>query len=388
MSCVLKEDEPLKRIGLIVDSLLKNPNYEPFFESVDWRGLYLFDYPQVITNMIDLGTIKRRLDHGDHYSAVHQVAEDIRLIWKNCMTYNAEGSDFWLLAKLFAKQFEERYRTIQIESDSSSLLMVDEKRKPKPNEAEAFRCSRCGRDNFDSQIELNVHKKTYSGQSTCHSKRCWKCHTCGKSDFRSKSAFVSHATICKDSACTTVASISMQPACLKIQREQLSDFNILITESIELFELAEYGDVRRFAIKHRKRHPQCGDVGIRCAHCAANGVQPPGSVSYPDNLKSLPFNIYNMTKRHLSLSCKHISKHTQIQLTTAKKNTTSQSMQKERIGLPVYLRMIVHAFSLTDKVKNQGIQRIGRLSVSNIEKEVFVSESVPNAPLWKKLRSR
>ena len=127
MPSVLKEDEPLKRIGLIVDSLLKNPNYEPFFESVDWRGLYLFDYPQVITNMIDLGTIKRRLDHGNHYSAVHQVAEDIRLIGKNCMTYNAEGSDFWLLAKLFARQFEKRYCRMQIESDSSPLLMVDEK---------------------------------------------------------------------------------------------------------------------------------------------------------------------------------------------------------------------------------------------------------------------
>lgn len=110
------QEEPVKRITKIVNSLLANQDCAPFREPVDWRGLELFDYPQIITNMMDLGTIKRRLERG-HYSTAHQVAEDIRLVWSNCMTYNADGSDFWLLAKSYARRFEDRYRKIRQEYD-------------------------------------------------------------------------------------------------------------------------------------------------------------------------------------------------------------------------------------------------------------------------------
>lgn len=36
-------------------------------------------------------------------------ADDIRLVWANCMTYNQDGSDFFLLAKNLGKKFEEKY---------------------------------------------------------------------------------------------------------------------------------------------------------------------------------------------------------------------------------------------------------------------------------------
>ncbi|MGK3752747.1 MAG: hypothetical protein ACI8RD_005052 [Bacillariaceae sp.] len=88
----------------------------PFSEPVDWRGLELFDYPKIISNMMDLGTIKRRLERGAYLNA-HLVAEDVRLVWKNCMTYNLEGSDFWLLAKSYARRFEDRYRKVRQEYD-------------------------------------------------------------------------------------------------------------------------------------------------------------------------------------------------------------------------------------------------------------------------------
>ena len=35
--------------------------------------------------------------------------DDIRLVWTNCMTYNQDGSDFFLLAKNLSKKFEEKY---------------------------------------------------------------------------------------------------------------------------------------------------------------------------------------------------------------------------------------------------------------------------------------
>jgi len=106
----------MKKITKIVDWLLAHEDTEPFREPVDWRGLELFDYPEIIDKMMDLGTVKRKLDRGQ-YSTTHDVAEDVRLVWHNCMSYNAEGSDFWLLAKSFLRRFEDRYRKIRQEYD-------------------------------------------------------------------------------------------------------------------------------------------------------------------------------------------------------------------------------------------------------------------------------
>jgi hypothetical protein len=108
------QEEALKRMTKIVNSLLARNDCAPFREPVDWRGLELYDYPQVISKMMDLGTLKRKLERG-HYTTAHQVAEDVRLVWFNCMTYNSDGSDFWLLAKSYARRFEDRYRKVKAE---------------------------------------------------------------------------------------------------------------------------------------------------------------------------------------------------------------------------------------------------------------------------------
>ena len=64
--------------------------------------------------MMDLGTVKRKLD-GGKYKTAAECAEDIRQVWTNCKTYNADGSDFYLLAEAFSKRFEDRYRKIRAE---------------------------------------------------------------------------------------------------------------------------------------------------------------------------------------------------------------------------------------------------------------------------------
>lgn len=84
------QEEPIKRVTKIVDWLITRPDCAPFCEPVDWRGLELWDYPEIIEHMMDLGTIKRRLERGQ-YQRTYQVAEDVKLVWRNCMTYNADG---------------------------------------------------------------------------------------------------------------------------------------------------------------------------------------------------------------------------------------------------------------------------------------------------------
>jgi len=109
--------EGLRRMSKLVNFLLARADCGPFREPVDWRGLELYDYPKIIKKMMDLGTVKRKLER-NQYKNASECADDIRLIWKNCKTYNADGSDYYLLAETFSRRFEDRYKKIRNEFDT------------------------------------------------------------------------------------------------------------------------------------------------------------------------------------------------------------------------------------------------------------------------------
>lgn len=70
---------------------------------------------------MDLGTVKKKIADGK-YKTIANAADDVRLVWTNCMTYNADGSDFYNLAKNLNKKWEEKY----------SKLVADLKLGPTP----------------------------------------------------------------------------------------------------------------------------------------------------------------------------------------------------------------------------------------------------------------
>jgi len=107
----------LRKMNKLVSSLLNKSDTAPFREPVDWRSLELWDYPKIVPHPMDLGTIKRKLE-SNSYATAFECAEDIRLVWTNCMTYNEEGSDFFLLAGSLSRKFEDRYRKIKSEYDT------------------------------------------------------------------------------------------------------------------------------------------------------------------------------------------------------------------------------------------------------------------------------
>jgi hypothetical protein len=82
------QEEPLKKMGKIVNSFFKSPDAVPFLEPVDWRGLELYDYPEVVKQPMDLGKIKRKLER-KQYDTAAECASDIRLVWANCMVSDA-----------------------------------------------------------------------------------------------------------------------------------------------------------------------------------------------------------------------------------------------------------------------------------------------------------
>ncbi|CAB9516879.1 Bromodomain testis-specific protein [Seminavis robusta] len=91
----------------LVQSFIQKPDAEPFREPVDWQNLGLYDYPKVIKKPMDLGTVKKNIADRK-YKTLGQANQDVRLVWKNCMTYNQDGSDFYLLAKGLSKKWNEK----------------------------------------------------------------------------------------------------------------------------------------------------------------------------------------------------------------------------------------------------------------------------------------
>jgi Bromodomain/Bromodomain extra-terminal - transcription regulation len=68
----------------------------------------LMDYPVLISNPMDLGIVKKKIKSKE-YTSFLQCGEDVKLIWNNCMTYNADGSDFYKLAQSLYKRWDIMY---------------------------------------------------------------------------------------------------------------------------------------------------------------------------------------------------------------------------------------------------------------------------------------
>mmetsp|Transcript_12674 Transcript_12674/g.20416 ORF Transcript_12674/g.20416 Transcript_12674/m.20416 type:complete len:219 (+) Transcript_12674:46-702(+) len=138
-------DAQWSAMAKVVDTIYKRPDAEPFRVPVDWKAMGLFDYPRIIKKPMDLGTVKKKIADRT-YKSIPEAADDVRLVWTNCMTYNADGSDFFLLAKSLSKRFEEKYNKLaadmQIDASrsaastgldaaavgSAGMISLDEKR--------------------------------------------------------------------------------------------------------------------------------------------------------------------------------------------------------------------------------------------------------------------
>mmetsp|Transcript_22966 Transcript_22966/g.35470 ORF Transcript_22966/g.35470 Transcript_22966/m.35470 type:complete len:268 (-) Transcript_22966:283-1086(-) len=95
----------------LVQQFFSKPDAEPFREEVNWKMLGLFDYPQIIKKPMDLGTVKKKMA-AKKYKTIHLCAQDVRLVWNNCMTYNADGSEFYVLAQELSKKWEDKYQKL------------------------------------------------------------------------------------------------------------------------------------------------------------------------------------------------------------------------------------------------------------------------------------
>ncbi|XP_077229658.1 transcription factor GTE4-like isoform X2 [Tasmannia lanceolata] len=116
--------ELFKHCDNLLSKLMKHKHGWVFNTPVDVEGLGLHDYYSIIKNPMDLGTVKSRLSK-NWYMSPREFAEDVRLTFRNAMTYNPKGQDVHIMADQLAKIFEERWAVIQAEYNLN-LRFVDQ----------------------------------------------------------------------------------------------------------------------------------------------------------------------------------------------------------------------------------------------------------------------
>lgn len=81
-----------------------------FQDPVDPVKYNIMDYFDIVNRPMDLGTIKRKMQH-NAYASAKQFCDDMNLIWGNCYRYNGEHHDISKCAKELETGFNQYIKT-------------------------------------------------------------------------------------------------------------------------------------------------------------------------------------------------------------------------------------------------------------------------------------
>ncbi|XP_042485021.1 transcription factor GTE4-like [Macadamia integrifolia] len=113
-----------KSCSILLSKLMKHKHGWVFNTPVDVKGLGLHDYHTIIKHPMDLGTVKSRLNK-NWYMSPREFAEDVRLTFRNAMTYNPKGQDVHVMAEQLLKLFEDKWAAVEAEYNINSRLGAD-----------------------------------------------------------------------------------------------------------------------------------------------------------------------------------------------------------------------------------------------------------------------
>lgn len=101
----------MRQCGTILKKLRTQKYSWVFNQPVDFVALQIPDYPMIIKQPMDLGTIKSKMEIHAYYSPL-DFAADVRLTFANAMKYNPKGHDVHYMADFLLKIFEERWKNV------------------------------------------------------------------------------------------------------------------------------------------------------------------------------------------------------------------------------------------------------------------------------------
>ncbi|KAF3339603.1 transcription factor GTE4 [Carex littledalei] len=113
----------------LLEKLMRHHHGWLFNEPVDVKKLRLKDYYSVIRHPMDLGTVKCRV-HKGRYMDPLQFADDVRLTFRNAMTYNRKDDTAYAMAEELLGIFESEWPSIEAQlSDGKIEKEIDSVKK-------------------------------------------------------------------------------------------------------------------------------------------------------------------------------------------------------------------------------------------------------------------
>jgi len=106
-----RSDPQLRYCHSILREFSKKANAEfmfPFMERVDYVKLNIPDYPKLIKNPMDLGTIRQKLEE-DEYDNAALFEADVRLVLQNCFKFNPAGTPVHAMGRRMESLFNEKW---------------------------------------------------------------------------------------------------------------------------------------------------------------------------------------------------------------------------------------------------------------------------------------
>ncbi|XP_056175495.1 transcription factor GTE12-like isoform X2 [Syzygium oleosum] len=95
----------------------------PFKQPVDPVKLNIPDYFSIISEPMDLGTIKSKLEK-NMYRGTEEFAADIRLTFSNAMCYNPPGNQVHIMADMLNKIFETGWKALEAKWSNGETRIV------------------------------------------------------------------------------------------------------------------------------------------------------------------------------------------------------------------------------------------------------------------------
>ena len=120
----INEETKIKLLKILLSISKLEESFE-FLEPVDYIKYNIPDYPKIIKNPRDLGSIKIKLENNE-YETIQEFLNDIQLVWDNCHTYNPPTNHVTKLAKFCEKKFKKEFqKTFKFNIDPSEEYSHD-----------------------------------------------------------------------------------------------------------------------------------------------------------------------------------------------------------------------------------------------------------------------
>lgn len=111
----------MQKCSELLKEIMKQPQSIYFAEPVDHVKFNIPDYPILITEPMDFGTIRQHLDRGSYHNP-EAFAEHMRLVFRNALTYNQlKDHPVHIAAKDISGKFEEKFRILLSQMGQASV---------------------------------------------------------------------------------------------------------------------------------------------------------------------------------------------------------------------------------------------------------------------------